>query len=69
MLKRKTKGKEEIRELVIEGKRIRCEEALAERFNEHFVSMGQKIADSFGANNEFMKTCQKEGPTTSNSEQ
>ena len=55
MLKRKTKGKEEIKELVIEGKKVTCEETLATRFNEHFVSMGQKIADSFGTNDEFMK--------------
>ena len=28
---------------------------LAEQFNEHFVSMGQKIADSFETNNNFRK--------------
>ena len=44
-----------MKELVKEGKRVRSEERLAKRFNEHFVSTGQKIADSFGANDEFMK--------------
>ena len=55
MLKRNKRGKEEIKELVIDGKKVRCEETLAAKFNEHFVSMGQKIADSFNTNNEFMK--------------
>ena len=61
MLKRNKKGKEEIKELVIEGKKVRCEKTLAERFNEHFVSMGQKIADTFKTNNEFMKNMPTRG--------
>ena len=61
MLKRNKKGKEEIKELVIDGKKVRCEETLAAKFNEHFVSMGQKIADSFNTNNEFMKNMPSKG--------